>query len=194
MGFDLSGLAPENINDFIKPSITWGDGVTDEERSKYFEELDKFKENVPGDYFRANVWSWRPLWTYVCLVCDNILTDGDEHSGSYNDGHIISKTKSKRIASRLRRLYKSGQLDKYLDDRDKYLNELDPEECELCEGTGWRDDAIGKKAREADPLYSCNGCKGKGEKKNWQCSYYIDKEFVKEFAIFCEKSGGFEIW
>ena len=26
-----------------------------------------------GDYFRANVWWWRPLWECVAYYCDDIL-------------------------------------------------------------------------------------------------------------------------
>ena len=55
-----------------------------------------------GDYFRANVWWWRPLWQYVSITCEDILTENDMERGSYNDGHRISKTKANRIASRLK--------------------------------------------------------------------------------------------
>jgi len=30
--------------------------------------------------------------------------------------------------------------------------------CFLCGGTGFRNDALGRKAREEDPSYTCNGC------------------------------------
>jgi len=64
-------------------------------------------------YFRNNIWWWHPLWKFIVLYCNNILSDKDIRSGNYNDGHIISKTKSKRIASRLRRLLKEGVVDAY---------------------------------------------------------------------------------
>src|SRR5512147_5592 len=32
------------------------------------------------------------------------------------------------------------------------------ERCDLCNGTGFRRDDVGKKMREEDPTYTCNGC------------------------------------
>lgn len=52
----------------------------------------------------------------------------------------------------------------------KYDPEQDPEnleECFLCNGTGKRDDDLGREARQQDPTYTCNGCAGKGKKLKW---------------------------
>ncbi len=56
-----------------------------------------------------------------------------------------------------------------------YLNnDYDPEKdpqnietCNLCNGTGQREDEIGKDIRSKDPSYTCNGCSGKGVKTKW---------------------------
>ena len=51
-----------------------------------------------------------------------------------------------------------------------YEPENDPdnmETCNLCKGTGKRDDSIGRQAREDNPEYTCNGCDGKGIKAKW---------------------------
>lgn len=32
------------------------------------------------------------------------------------------------------------------------------EKCWLCDGTGYRNDELGRKARADDPTYTCNGC------------------------------------
>jgi len=32
---------------------------------------------VEGQYFRANVWYWRPLWDLTCSIGKDILTDRD---------------------------------------------------------------------------------------------------------------------
>lgn len=37
------------------------------------------------------------------------------------------------------------------------------ETCNLCEGTGKRNDALGKDHRKRDPSYGCNGCNGTGK-------------------------------
>tara|TARA_R100000664_G_scaffold32679_1_gene47984 strand:+ start:303 stop:647 length:345 start_codon:yes stop_codon:yes gene_type:complete len=80
------------------------------------------KENT---YFRNNVWWWYPLWKFIVLYCGNILSDKDIISGTYNNGHIISKTKSKRIASRLRRLIKEGVVDTYVTQYEKENKDYD---------------------------------------------------------------------
>jgi hypothetical protein len=38
------------------------------------------------------------------------------------------------------------------------------ETCWLCEGTGKRNDALGKDMRKLNPKYTCNGCDGTGKK------------------------------
>ena len=39
----------------------------------------------------------------------------------------------------------------------------------------------------------CNGCEGKGKRKDWMTNYPFSLENVKAFADFLEKCGGFEI-
>lgn len=46
------------------------------------------------------------------------------------------------------------------------------ERCALCDGTGKRNDALGKQAREDDPTYTCNGCNGKGTSIKWSLKNY----------------------
>lgn len=221
MGFDLYGMNPENDSQLAKPEINWDKVKEDKDREKYFDKLHKYQNEVPGDYFRANVWYWRPLWEYVCIHCKGIVTEKDVKSGGYNDGHKISKTKSKRIAARLRRIEKNGLMNAYINDREEYLNALPDEWCEVCDGKGTRDGWEGWETKDkwlkhhdelSSPLNDsqmfppgkvsyewakeckgCNGCKGTGRKKNFQCSYGLCKEYIQEFMVFCEKSGGFEI-
>ena len=185
MGFDLYGLNPEG--DVPQPV------VTDWENTKQVDDYLDYQQDTPGSYYRANVWWWRPIWQYVCENCDNILTEKDMESGNFNDGHIISKTKAKRIASRIRKLDKQGKIMEYELEHKQYIKSLPQEDCDICEGTGVREDEIGKKAREVDEEYKCNGCQGKGVRDNWQCHYPFESQPVIEFAEFCEQSGGFEI-
>lgn len=51
-----------------------------------------------------------------------------------------------------------------------YEPEQDPrnkETCSICNGTGQRNDQLGKEQRLADPTYTCNGCKGTGIEVKW---------------------------
>jgi hypothetical protein len=55
---------------------------------------------------------------------------------------------------------------------DKFDPENDPmnvETCRMCNGTGFRDDELGKQEREKDPSYTCNGCgQYNNETKMWE--------------------------
>ena len=99
MGFDLSGVNPKRHTErseyefYGDESINTHNVDNEEIRRKYWNEWEKYHDENPGIYFRNNVWYWRPLWQYVTVSCDDILTEKDMERGDYNDGHIISKTK-----------------------------------------------------------------------------------------------------
>ena len=107
MGFDLSGMNPNTTRP--QPELPPFTERTDDDWGDYH----KWQEENCGVYFRNNVWSWRPLWHFVSSVCGNILTDKDIGSGTYNDGHKICKTKANRIASRLFKLIRKGDVKAY---------------------------------------------------------------------------------
>tara|TARA_Y100001951_G_scaffold34821_1_gene27428 strand:+ start:170 stop:670 length:501 start_codon:yes stop_codon:yes gene_type:complete len=135
MGFDLHGMNP----DANEPQPIWSKGdpfIADGDATivnpQIKEEYDDFckskwewQEANDGAYFRNNVWWWRPLWNFVCSICDDILTEKDMEKGGWNDGHKISKTKSKKIASRIRSHIKDGQVKEYESYYTKKVAQLD---------------------------------------------------------------------
>lgn len=50
---------------------------------------------------------------------------------------------------------------------DPEANPGNYETCTICAGTGKRNDALGKKTRQENPTYTCNGCGGKGTKRTF---------------------------
>jgi hypothetical protein len=55
-----------------------------------------------------------------------------------------------------------------------YDPEKDPsnlEKCFLCQGTGKRNDELGRAHRLTNPEYTCNGCDGKGTSVKWPSSW-----------------------
>ena len=118
MGFDLSGINP-NVSR-PEPELPPFPERTDKDWEKYHD----WQEENCGTYFRNNVWFWRPLWNFVTGVCDDILTEKDIERGSFNDGHKISKTKANRIAKRLFKLIKNGDVNLYEKSRKEYLDGL----------------------------------------------------------------------
>ena len=150
MGFDLYGMNPQA--DTPEPAWTKGDpwvrktqddcldensSATQmeinpqlkEEYDDYMKTRLEWQDSTEGSYFRNNVWFWRPLWSFVCGACGDILTRNDVEQGSYNDGHKISKTKAKRIASRLRRYLKDGHVDAYESWYARKVSQLKDDDC-----------------------------------------------------------------
>jgi len=132
-----------------------------------------------GEYFRNNVWWWRPLWNY-CLE-EKLITQEDFDRGSYNDGYLINEEQATRIGIRLMHLVGQGKTKKYEKDYKEYLKSMPKVKCKYCKGTGKRDDI------------KCNACEN-GLAEPWEKSYPFNTENVEEFAQFCINSGGFQIW
>ena len=58
--------------------------------------------------------------------------------------------------------------------------------CQVCAGTGFRNDDVGKQAREKDPSYTCNGCgmfdTASGQWKHGELGAGITLKWPTEFA------------
>lgn len=160
--------------------------------------------NETGQYFRRNVWGWRPLWNYVEEMHPEIAEL--VKYGYSNDGDGLGARNSKKLAKLLREDIFRGVVDTYVETRNKYLSELPKETCSLCEGTGIRTDPIGVEYGMPDkelPLElqimlgrtkgTCNGCNSEGAKEAWETNYYLEADDISEFADFLENCGGFEI-
>jgi len=139
--------------------------------------------------FRANIWSWRPIWNLVRIEAD--LTDEEYESGSMNDGYEISEERALEIHEKLSKL----NIPKIIKEYHYYLDTLPLEDCEICKGTGKRNDEHVKG--------KCNSCNTKfskkegipvGKQKNWQTNYRMYQEHIEEFIEYCKESRGFQIW
>jgi len=168
-----------------------------------------------GEYFRNNVWWWHPLWSYICDNTGNLLSDKQKNLGHSNDGIRISARQAKKIAERLSSLVADGSVAKYAKARETFFNALPDVGCDLCKGSGWRDDelvteffhnATDEQRKEKFKVLTppdqpdktqiymkCNACDGTGKKRPWITNYPFDEENVKEFIEFAKHSGGFRI-
>ena len=81
-----------------------------------------------GDYFRANVWYWRPLWQCVAYFCDYILSEEDIERGTYNDGYEYDEKTAQKISDKLENALKSGNLHKFEKGREKFISEMSKDE------------------------------------------------------------------
>lgn len=102
-------------------------------------------------------------------------------------------------------MIEDGSIANYVAIRDAALKALPLVTCRLCEDTGIRSDAIGRKygfaTQEIDEpghprrgeTGTCNGCHGRGVEPAWETLNHLDVNDVREFAVCLRDCGGFEI-
>ena len=118
-------------------------------------------------------------------IAKDTLSTEDMYEGYVNNGHLIEEEKAIAIADKLKDMMDSGEVARYITERQNKLDALPLEECEYCDGTGTRDDVHVKG--------KCNGCEGKGKTKAFVCWYSLREQSVRDFEYFCRHSGGFKI-
>ena len=144
-------------------------------------------DNDTGKYFRANVWSWRPLWDITRAVAPDIVTADIYDACQLNDGQgVEGAIRCKELAVRLR----GSNYVEQIQALDK-VNESTPNEaCEICDGTGKRlpppDCGAGK--------IPCNGCEHTGWKRPISTWYSTNREHFEGWIEFLDHCGGFEVW
>lgn len=138
-------------------------------------------------YFRNNVWWWHPLWAY----CEELAPDliPASNLGHSNDGWGLNRRKSRLLSDRLIAAVDAGETAEYARQRDRHLQSLPQEKCEICDGTGSRAEppAVGPGSLR------CNGCNGQGWVPNFATWYRFDVDNVRQFAEFLRDCGGFRI-
>jgi hypothetical protein len=125
-----------------------------------------------GTYFRNNIWRWPRLWQLVCEVADDVLTEEDKCSGQFNGGHIISADKAEVIARRLHEACLQ---------QDLYEKQIQDSSQKMKPGI----EQVLMKAFSNDS--------GETEMTPATEGYPFSWDNVKEFAAFCQDSGGFQI-
>lgn len=144
-----------------------------------------------GEYFRNNLWWWRPLADFLTDTYPE-LTYACEYWQS-NDGDGLDAEGSAALALVLNRDLDNGTVDAYATNRAVDLACLPLQECWLCHGTGSRTDEIGRRYG-LDKPGACNGCQGAGKTPHPDTQYPFTVENVREFTTFLTACGGFEIW
>ena len=198
MGFDLYGMNPYNPKKAVKPKLDWDKPTTEEERKEHFKKLDEYEKEVVGDYFRSNVWWWRPLASYV-INYTGCVDENDAEMWSTNDGHEVDHETAQQIHNQLQVLIESGHTQKFQDDYEKerkiaeeHNDKVEKELKKFCDSvekklgkTNLAPNDFPKADKEKwDKIYN---------KRKWSASYPFSVEHVKEFAEFCRFSGGFKI-
>jgi len=209
MGFDVYGMSPkinkdypERYNEILKQYgkdgfLDWGK-TPEDIKDEYFELKDKYEDDNPGSYFRNNVWFWRPLWGYVCEVCDDYMTHDEMDNGYSNSGFEISEETAIHIAEKLSEKLADGSVD----EREKEY------ELERAKAVAWNEEVRAKmdkiskecKDKHGQDLVPANYPEPYNtqwqeaySKEDWSANYPFSKENVERFAEFCNQSGGFQV-
>ena len=144
-----------------------------------------------GEYFRNNVWWWRPLAEYVLQAAPHLHKKvGEDGLGwQYNDGNGLNAQDSLALAKILKEEVGLGRTQAYEEHYNRLQGKLADQECGICEGTGRRNmppqTGAGKEP--------CKACNQTGKQDHPNKNYPFDTDNVKEFAEFLENCGGFEI-
>ena len=85
MGMDIYGLNPTIVGD--KPEFPENyDDLSEKAQAFYWEIKDDWDKANPGVYFRANIWSWRPI-QLACVYINEELNMGiDMDDWGHNSG------------------------------------------------------------------------------------------------------------
>lgn len=208
MGFDLYGENPKLVKGFSDKkseryeelaSMSYSDREKQGFNDEYWELQSEWENNNPGNYFRNNVWWWRPLWTFTCDHCADFLTEDDMNGGCYNDSYIITENKAIAIAERLYEALKEPETQEYLDNHMKAMEKA-KKHNEMIEQEKKALDEIAVAItgdKNVAPIDYPKDLKKKFDelmkKRDWASSYPINRENIENFARFAEQSGGFSI-
>lgn len=126
--------------------------------------------NKKGEYFRNNVWYWRRLWDFVCLVSD--LDEKTHFRGNFNDGLTITGIRHREMVKNLELALKSKK------DFSSWLRE----NKKRYEKTN-REFLLKFHGKKASKMTEFN-----------ECPYPFSWENVESFLVFVKNNRGFRIW
>jgi hypothetical protein len=120
-----------------------------------------------GEYFRANIWSWRPIYSLVLQLCEDLLDDETLRLMAQNDGAGPSDAATcNKMADRFEQWLKTNR-----DGHTVYV------EREAAYESGVLSALEGLGATVAnDPTYD------------------VSAEHLAEWVLFLRHCGGFEVW
>ena len=215
MGFDVYGIKPKENTELPKWIADIDNLEFDEKwkkieekteehpegrKEEYWKARNEWESDNRGVYFRNNVWWWRPLWEYVCTICDDIISDEEMNGGCVNDGILINENKATSIAKRLSEKIADGSVQEYEQefmsrvlqakaDNEEVDKETKALREEVIKATGDKNIAPVNYPKKYKTRYDKIRAK-----ENWDGHYPFNTKNVEQFAKFCNESGGFEIW
>ena len=162
-------------------------------------------KNEKGEYFRNNVWFWHPLWDYCLRLYPNVTKQCvDGHS---NSGDGLSASNAKKLAKLIKQDLENGKAQQYADEYAQWQENLPPETCTYCKGTGVSKKTLAdSEATSSESItlqvvdlllnedQKCKICDGNGTRPNWSTHYPFTIENLREWQEFLDNCGGFNIY
>tara|TARA_R110000772_G_scaffold138683_2_gene247707 strand:- start:420 stop:875 length:456 start_codon:yes stop_codon:yes gene_type:complete len=141
-------------------------------------ETNDYREEGGRNYFRSNVWWWRPLVDQMEAAAPALFAKV-EHWGSNDCDGLDNAEDCIAMADALE------AMKPFVNKTQKALDAMPDEECQYCKGRG---------SRFLNVEYvACNACQGTAVQRPRECSYPHDWEFTQEWISFLRGCGGFEI-
>ena len=189
MGVDISGRNP--ILRSPKPEYPDWNSVSETERTAFWEIMDEWEDENPGDYFRSNWWGWRPIVMMCEYASDEYELNIDFSNWGSNDGAgLETQEECTRLAGALEDIMRtSTEL------------EADIDSIYLCLGSWVNQDNqfVGEeKQNELNQSYQHGEILYGGVVGDDGTIYYpshsCSKKHLQNFINFLKECGGFEIW
>jgi hypothetical protein len=107
---------------------------------------------------------------------EDIMSKGGDIKEKFKYGYAVGSLKDnvvRKVVVRTNQEAKwdwwvvGGRWSGFLDNYNPHDDPSNVETCEQCNGTGKRDDKLGRELRKKEPGYTCNGCAGKGTRTKW---------------------------
>lgn len=151
-----------------------------------------FPSSEKGQYFRANIWYWRPLWGYIEENFSDIACKVE--SPYTNEGYGLDADNSIILAQEIHRHVHGGLAKDYERNWNNRIAALSLIDCSICNGSGNREWPEGITREWIEQCNGCNVCHGTGLERPFESWYHFSVEVLEEFSQFLEHCGGFEIW
>lgn len=127
-------------------------------------------KNKTGEYFRASVWSWRPIHEIMATTCRDLLGDELLQSMSYNDG---AGPEDQETCTKM-----ADRISVWME-HNAGGAEIDVEWGRVEAGTGR---ILNKEELEKNPHIKT------------EALYHVDDEHLNRWVEFLRNCGGFEVW
>lgn len=136
-----------------------------------------------GEYFRNNVWYWRPLWDYCCTLDETLYERvPDAHN---NSGDGLDASGARQLAFRLEKEIASGRASEFVEAYENQRNSLEKIPCSYCS-----EDQDTSQLATQKVCHSCNVTK---LVDSYSFYYSMSIENIVRFKNFLMDCGGFQI-